>query len=195
MWAEHDSMTFVGFDDGEKAHLFYVRYFFLANCLLSGVLHARARLCVHKGALSTHHRTREFLSRCEIRGQRGCSWWDRVTKLAQNYMNTLSVVQSELFVEPSCRTGGTNHDHSLKCHPTHSVRTGLQCRQPHPGSRWYAERIKAPWPTQSRKSVGKMMMMMILGWRTLYITFWLPTATLSCFYLSAVSKLMCRSCN
>lgn len=37
MWAEHDSMTFAGFDNGERAHIFIVILFWiLENCLLPG---------------------------------------------------------------------------------------------------------------------------------------------------------------
>lgn len=54
IWADHDSMTFVGFDGGKKKAFFCFIFFSRHTVYFVVVLHARARLCVHEGALSTH---------------------------------------------------------------------------------------------------------------------------------------------
>lgn len=72
MWAEHDCMTFVGFDDGGRAQFCFC--FFLQTVYLTWLFWMH----VHDFASTRGHSqciiTPEFISGCKIHGQRGFSW-------------------------------------------------------------------------------------------------------------------------
>lgn len=95
MWAEHDCMTFVGFDDGGRAQF----CFFLQTVYFTWLfwMHVMCTILRPQGGTlnaSSHQNLSlavRFMDKEASVGEIAC------TEMAQNYTHRLCVVESELF--------------------------------------------------------------------------------------------------